>query len=254
MSWDNSIATGNTTTKTAGAEVPLSYAKTSAFAYEHETYPVRQVEEVSSTVFRGLTESCAKQLAKNLQSDTVSAVFLYGKVEKVSEAVITVFSGSRTNTRAERADESGQWQVTADTPAYSYSASATAWASSPPSGSGALVSESGQTTLSYLGYWFSGGTKVVNSDGSISWFYPVVKLVRQKEETTVKTFRSSAKGATAAASESVVYLANVDGNGGIEARSGTRIAVAWAKLPNGRGYLNTTTTTVFSLTEQTTSS
>lgn len=250
MSWDNSISSTDTTSKTAGARVPVSYAKTSSFAYGHETYPIRQTEETETVVFRGLTETCARQLAKNLQSDTVAAVFLYGKVEAVSEAVITVFSGSRTNTRAERADESNQWQVTAETVTYSYSADSTAWNANSQAGSDALVSESGQTTLSYLGYWFSGGTKVVNTDGSISWFSPIVKLVRQKEVTTVKTYRSSSKGTTSAASESVVYLANVDGNGGIEARSGTRIVVSWAKLPNGRGYLNTTSTTVFSLTEQ----
>ncbi len=249
MSWDTSIATGDTTKKTAGAEVPLSYAKTSSFAYEHETYPVRQTEETSTTVWRGLAESCARQLAKNLQEDGVKVAFLYGTKEATSEAVITVLTGSRTNTRAERADESGQWQVTAEKTTYGHAEDAEAWSATAPDGDGALVAESGQTTLSYLGYWFKNATIVRDKDGTISYYNPTIVKIQQREETTVKTYRSSAKGTAAAVSEGVVYCANVDKNGGIETRSGTRVTVSWAKLPNGRGYLNTTATTVFSVVE-----
>ena len=245
MSWLS--LTTDSAANSAGAKVLQSYAKNSTVAAEHDTYPVYQNETVTTTVYRGLTESAAKTLADSLKADTVKAVYLYGQLETTSEAVVVVLSGTRTNVRAERADESAQWQTVAESTAYSYTADATAWATTLPSSSSAaaVVSESTQTSLTYVGYHFHSATTVTNVDGTTSYFHPKFEKIWQKEETTTKTVRSSAKSAASATAEEVSYYANFDGNGGVEVRTGTRTVISSAKLPNNRGYLTTTTTTVF---------
>ncbi len=251
MSWDNSIQTGDTTKTTAGARVALSHEERSSLAYTHETYPIIQRETRSTAVHRGLTEPCAVQLAKNLFTDSVVGITLFGSVEAVNEAVISVLSGSRTNATAARADESGQWQVTVETVSYSYAADATAWKTQAAGGSGILVSRQVSSSQTFIGHLWAGGSISVAADGSKSWLTISWADFVQIETTTVESYRSSApQSLTGTATETAAQFGHQD-FGLAQGRLGTRIALSCTTLPNARGYINTKSTTVFTVRDST---
>lgn len=233
--------------KTESGKISTSYEKNSSLAYAHPTAPITQIEERKTTLYRGLTQSAAEDLVTSLYSDTTKAVFYYGQTDDVSESVITAVEGSKTNARAERADESNQWQVTAEETTYSVVADANYWKTSPAAS--VTMSESGQFSKTFVGYWFRNGTIVINKDGSISYWATDIVKVYQKEKTVVQSVRSSKKGEDTSTAEGIYYLQNLDKNGGLSIKNGTRITVAYQSLSNGRGWVNTTTTTTFSVEE-----
>lgn len=233
--------------KTGSGAISTSYEKNSSLLYAHQTASITQIEERATTLYRGLTQSAAEALVTSLYKDETKAVFYYGQTSSVSESVITAVEGTKTNARAERADESNQWQVTAETTTYSVSADANYWKTSPVAT--VTISESGQFSKTFVGYWFKNGTIVTNTDGSVSYWATNIVKVYQKEETVVQSVRSSTKGTNTSTAEGVYYLQNLDKNGGLSIKNGTRITVAYQSLSNGRGWVNTTTTTTFSVEE-----
>lgn len=234
------------TADAASAKVLVSQSETTDFLYQHPTYPLKTTVTTEVTLYRGLTEKAATTLVTALaKADDIKVVFYYGSADVDGEVVVAL-SGTKTDAQAQRADETGQWQVTATKTTYAPSAGS-GWNTS--NADSVTTSETVSASCSFCGIAYTPKYHIdfYNHKTVIG---TTAQIVEQYEVTTVTTVRQSNKpnitfGPDDVRPEGQATFGDKD-YGQVSKRVGTRVTVSATKLPQGRGWSVTTTTTVFS--------
>ncbi len=229
--------------------IAVSHSETTDFLYQHPTAPLKTTVTTDVTIYRGLTEDAAKTLASNLvNSADLTTKFYYGG-SAVSGEVVVALSGSKTDVRAERVDETCQWQVTATKTTYKPDGG-TAWSDS----NGEVVtSKTKSASVTFCGVAYT-PTYYIDFYGHKTVTGTTAIPVWQGEETTSETkrvakepsiaFKTTANPSGQVTAEGQVTYGDKD-YGQVTAKAGTRVTVSATMLPQGKGWSVTTTTTLF---------
>lgn len=241
MAWLD--AKTDTAADAAYAKALVSQSETTDFLYQHPSKPLKTSVKTEVTLYRGLTQEAATALATSLVSSSdLKTVFYYGDGD-VSGEVVVALSGSKTDVQAQRADETGQWQVTATKTTYA-PATTTGWSAS--NGGSVVTSKTKSASATFCGVAYSPtyhtdfyGHKTVTGTTAV--------YVWQGEETTSETKRVSTEPTVTVSQVSAEgqYTFGDKDYGQVTKRLGTRVTVSATLLPQGRGWSVTTTTTVF---------